>query len=288
MNKKRTSIIWEISDDQFAEIVKNSKSYKDVREYFGLNAPSNHKTIKKRIEEMDLDTSHFLKCYEMTHLKTKLTKENFASKWLQKNTEKSGTHIKKYLLKFKLLKYECNVCKNTGEHMGKPLSLQLDHINGVHNDNRLENLRFLCPNCHTQTKNWGSKNQKFQPLLSKKTTQYLADTLSYNEIAKDQNISPSQFKKHLKFYGIEKYRSDKNTINTPLRNKNAKLRNSKAPNKEDLQKLVWEKPTTEVAKMFNVSGKAVEKWCKSFDINKPPRGYWSRIKAGIPHEKALK
>lgn len=43
---------------------------------------------------------------------------------------------------------------------GKPLSLQLDHINGISNDNRFENLRFLCPNCHTQTDTFGSRNRK--------------------------------------------------------------------------------------------------------------------------------
>lgn len=46
------------------------------------------------------------------------------------------------------------------EWRGKKLTLQLDHINGVSNDNRVENLRFLCPNCHTQTETFGSKNNK--------------------------------------------------------------------------------------------------------------------------------
>jgi len=44
--------------------------------------------------------------------------------------------------------------------MGKTLSLELDHINGINNDNRLENLRFLCPNCHSQTTTYGSRNQQ--------------------------------------------------------------------------------------------------------------------------------
>lgn len=46
------------------------------------------------------------------------------------------------------------------------------------------------------------------------------------------------------------------------------------PSKEELQKLVWEKPTVQIAKEFGVSDKAVEKWCKTYGIEKPPRGYW--------------
>ncbi|PMB18321.1 hypothetical protein CEN47_24595 [Fischerella thermalis CCMEE 5319] len=46
------------------------------------------------------------------------------------------------------------------------------------------------------------------------------------------------------------------------------------PSKAELQKLVWEKPTTQIAKDFGVSDKAVEKWCKVYGVEKPPRGYW--------------
>lgn len=50
------------------------------------------------------------------------------------------------------------------------------------------------------------------------------------------------------------------------------------PNKETLAKLLWEKPTTQIAEEFGVSDKAVGKWAKLYDLNKPPRGYWSKIK----------
>lgn len=51
------------------------------------------------------------------------------------------------------------------------------------------------------------------------------------------------------------------------------------PIKEILEKLVWEKPTLEIAKIYDVSDKAIEKWCKYYNINKPPRGYWAKLRS---------
>jgi hypothetical protein len=51
------------------------------------------------------------------------------------------------------------------------------------------------------------------------------------------------------------------------------------PIKEELEKLLWEMPTLQLAKRFGVSDKAIEKWAKSYDIIKPPRGYWSKLKS---------
>ena len=50
------------------------------------------------------------------------------------------------------------------------------------------------------------------------------------------------------------------------------------PPKEELEKMVWEIPSTHIAKIYNVSSKAVERWCKKYNISKPPRGYWNKIK----------
>jgi 5-methylcytosine-specific restriction endonuclease McrA len=69
-------------------------------------------------------------------------------------------HIKRRIIEQKLIPYVCDDCGNKGKHNNKPLSLQLDHINGNGNDHRLENLRFLCPNCHSQTDTYAGKGSK--------------------------------------------------------------------------------------------------------------------------------
>ncbi|MFB2877554.1 group I intron-associated PD-(D/E)XK endonuclease [Floridanema aerugineum] len=52
------------------------------------------------------------------------------------------------------------------------------------------------------------------------------------------------------------------------------------PSKKELEKLVWEKPTTQIAQTFGVSDQAVAKWCKAYKIKKPPRGYWAKKQHG--------
>lgn len=68
--------------------------------------------------------------------------------------------LKQKLLKAQHLKNQCYQCGLLPEWQGKTLTLQLDHINGNRHDNSLDNLRMLCPNCHTQTDTWGAKRFK--------------------------------------------------------------------------------------------------------------------------------
>tara|TARA_R110000796_G_scaffold209070_1_gene325418 strand:- start:55 stop:498 length:444 start_codon:yes stop_codon:yes gene_type:complete len=60
--------------------------------------------------------------------------------------------------KYNLLEYECGVCSIT-TWKGKELSLDLDHINGINDDHRKDNLRYLCPNCHSQTHTFRNKKR---------------------------------------------------------------------------------------------------------------------------------
>jgi len=70
-----------------------------------------------------------------------------------------GRVLKRIVIINGLLKDECALCKLSGNWNNKPIILQIDHINGNAVDNRIENLRILCPNCHSQTDSFGGRNK---------------------------------------------------------------------------------------------------------------------------------
>lgn len=84
--------------------------------------------------------------------------------FLVTNSNANRGSLKKRLIKEGILDLECAECHIGPEWNSKPLILQLDHINGVHNDNRLENLRLLCPNCHSQTDNFAGRSKSILPM----------------------------------------------------------------------------------------------------------------------------
>jgi hypothetical protein len=79
--------------------------------------------------------------------------------FVKNSTYSNGKQIKKRMIK-NGIEYICSECKMGDEWNGKPITLQLDHINSIHNDNRIENLRFLCPNCHSQTDGFAGRSSQ--------------------------------------------------------------------------------------------------------------------------------
>lgn len=76
------------------------------------------------------------------------------------NSSYARHHIKSRILNERMIDYQCACCGLGPEWNGKPMPLILDHINGVNNNNRLENLRFVCSNCDSQLDTYKSRNRK--------------------------------------------------------------------------------------------------------------------------------
>ena len=76
-----------------------------------------------------------------------------------KHPQYSTNKLKNRLIKEGRIENQCSWCDITDTWNGKPIILHLDHVNGISNDHRLENLRLLCPNCHSQTDTWCGRNK---------------------------------------------------------------------------------------------------------------------------------
>jgi 5-methylcytosine-specific restriction endonuclease McrA len=113
-----------------------------------------YKIIKENLSSRNINLEEYPHLYKKLGITTQKTSQEIFSK----NSCYDRKNLKYKLLKQNILEYKCSIC-NISEWLNKPLSLQLDHINGINNDNRIENLRLLCPNCHTQTPTWGSKKR---------------------------------------------------------------------------------------------------------------------------------
>nr|DAJ58730.1 MAG TPA: NinG recombination protein [Caudoviricetes sp.] len=152
--------IYKLSDEQFVELLKKSSTISEVLFKLGYTVKGNswgYSQVKRRMDDLNLDYSIFKgkSAVINTNKLNNVRKEDI----LKENCKHQRTVLRRYVIKNNLIPYKCAICGCT-EWQGKTLSLELDHINGINNDNRLENLRFLCPNCHSQTSTYGSRNQQ--------------------------------------------------------------------------------------------------------------------------------
>lgn len=123
-----------------------------------------------------------------------MKKKTDLSKVLVQNSTYARHALKRRLIEENLIPYECQVCKNDGGWNNQKLSLHLDHINGVFNDNRLCNLRFLCPNCHSQTDSYAGKNSIRKERIKSASSDYRyvkrkQDAIVWESIKNDPTIN---------------------------------------------------------------------------------------------------
>jgi len=125
-----------------------SKTKADVIKKLGLaNRPGNYVTIDKYIKLLNIDISHFTGKAHGTSIPK--TRKDLSSVLIENSTY-NRYHLKNRLIKGNLIPYTCSICLQDSSWCGQDLVLILDHINGIFNDNRISNLRFLCPNCNSQ------------------------------------------------------------------------------------------------------------------------------------------
>lgn len=147
------------------ELCKNSYSYAEVLRKAGRKqAGGSQATLKKKIEEFNIDISHFTgqKWHESPNQNpqdyTNREKYNLEEIFI-KNSPVTQKVMRGYVRRHNLLEYKCVKCGCDGNWQDGQISLEIDHIDGDNKNNQLSNLRYLCPNCHALTDTYRGKNK---------------------------------------------------------------------------------------------------------------------------------
>jgi Zn finger protein HypA/HybF involved in hydrogenase expression len=160
MNGVKKSKLWFIKQSELQEVVRESKSIAEIcRRLKYEHKGGMHRQVKKVLKERNINFSHISLGIGSNRGKSIERTLQPLSEILVRDKRADGRMLKKRLIKEGLLENKCNKCLQGPIWNGLPLVLQLEHKNGDHDDNRIENLEILCPNCHTQTKTWGYKKR---------------------------------------------------------------------------------------------------------------------------------
>lgn len=210
------------TDEMFREAVRTSTSMRALMQALGL-APigGNYLTMKTHIARLGLCTEHFHSQREQAKAQgrlgfTKLTRDEALERF-RVGIHYSSTH-KAHLPRFKDSS-KCSECGLGREWNGKPLVLQVDHINGDCTDNRLDNLRYICPNCHTQTDTFAGRRFRIRRVSQHRvrpprpgkiawpdrdTLQHMVTTVPTSVLAQQLGVSDQAIAKRCARLGITK------------------------------------------------------------------------------------
>ena len=223
------------SDEYIKDVLEKSISFSDVLRHFGYESitTGSFSTVKNELKKRDIIIPVYNYFNEYNNFNGGKREKNIEKLFVENSTT-SRHHLKKLIIRNDLIKYECE-CGNKGEWRNKKLVLQLDHKNGDTYDNRLENLCFLCPNCHSQTETFSGKNSQRNK--------------------KDINKKCKCGKK----ISLESYLC----INCYSISNRKVIR----PSYEQLKKEIYETSQNKVAKKYGVSWRTIRKWLIFFEKN---------------------
>jgi predicted RNA-binding Zn-ribbon protein involved in translation (DUF1610 family) len=157
-----------IPEDRLRAAVREASSYADVMRALDLEVnDTNHRRVRRAAARLGLDTGHFARRAWGTLREVRPTRT--AERVLVVLPGGAGRTARSRLhaaLREIGVPYQCASCGNTGQWLGAPLTLHIDHVNGDWKDNRAENLRYLCPNCHALTATWCRPKKRHPPKRS--------------------------------------------------------------------------------------------------------------------------
>lgn len=254
-------------DDKIMEIkefVKNSLSIAEVCRKMDIRpAGGNYKILKNCFNANNIDTSHFTgqgwnvgKRYKYFGKRYKLEEI-----LVDKSTYTNNDRLKIRLINAGLKEYKCEEC-GLIEWNGKKISLHLDHKNGNNLDNRLENLRFLCPNCHSQTETYcNSKTICNSSELSKDRYENRNNLVKKEKIKKEKSIKTIKIET-INYCVCGKEIDKRSNQCKSCVKKQQKRKVENRPTLDELILMIKESSLEAVGRKYGVSGNAVKKWIK--------------------------